>query len=231
MKAEHRKELQTNALADRLGKMVESVKSGPKISLWIWVVLVLAVGLYLFWSFTSKSSANQRSLLWLRLDGIADEKSLQEFADANTGTPPARTARYELARLQLQDGVEQFGSPDKHAEAVKKLVSARTIYLELAQGKGNPILVQEAMMGTAKAEETLIGDQGTVDQAIENYEKLAQAYPESLPGLAAAKRAQYLKDNRKQVEAFYAELNQRMGTKVPTPSSTPPSGPTPPPSK
>jgi hypothetical protein len=82
-----------------------------------------------------------------------------------------------------------------------------------------PLLAQEAMMGAAKAEETLIGVpkednpsefRGTLERAIELYQKLAETYPDSFQGKAAAKRVKELQEKGPQIQAFYVELNKRL---------------------
>lgn len=50
MKAEERKELETNTLADKMGKVVQTVKAGPNKSAIFWVILVAiaALGVFLY---------------------------------------------------------------------------------------------------------------------------------------------------------------------------------------
>jgi len=40
MKAEHRKELETNALAERMGRVVQGMKQAPQKRTMLWMVLV-----------------------------------------------------------------------------------------------------------------------------------------------------------------------------------------------
>ena len=50
MKAEHRKQLETNTLADTLGKIIQSVKHGFNRNAWIVVgVIVAGFVLFLIW--------------------------------------------------------------------------------------------------------------------------------------------------------------------------------------
>jgi hypothetical protein len=118
----------------------------------------------------------------------------------------------------LQRGAEKIGNPLQHDEAIKDLVKARQFYQDLAPlCRSEPILQQEALMGVAKAEESLIAapdptnpkqPAGNIDRAIGYYEALANQYPESFQGKAARQRAKELKDNKQQIEAFYAQLNR-----------------------
>ena len=68
MKAEHRKELQTNSLADFLGRTVRNVRGGTGVS-WTKILLVLAavlVVLAVLWYFRNRRRENAE--LWLKLD-------------------------------------------------------------------------------------------------------------------------------------------------------------------
>jgi hypothetical protein len=218
MKAEHRKELQTNTLADYLGRGVDSLKNGPTLTV-VLVVAVLLLGGWWMWSFFSTSSRSSDALLWTKLDQAKDDEQLEQLAEANPGTTQARTARFEIARTMIQRGSEKIGNPAQHAEAIKDLVKARQLFQELAPlCRAEPILQQEAMMGLAKAEESLIGAPdpneakqtlGSIDRAIGYYEEVATKFPESFQGKAARQRAKELKENRKDIESFYAVLNQQ----------------------
>jgi hypothetical protein len=223
MKAEHRKELQTNVLADSLGRFVKNVKSGTKSSsliYWILAALVLAVvvGWFIYRGYSSRS----RSELWTKLDEAASTANLEKLgsiAEQSRGTKAARTARFQIARIQLEQGLNTLGSEQRRAEALKNIEDARTLYSELIQDTNDaPLLRQEAMMGVAKAEESLIGIpkadapnemRGTLAQALKYYESLENATPESFQTKAAKKRADELRNNGTQIESFYTELNKR----------------------
>ncbi len=228
MKAEHRKELETNVLADRMGKLVESVRTGPTGSLRVGIVIglvivALGLGYYLY-----QASHGDTSKLWTQLDAAKDPKELEELANANHGTIPARTARFELARIFLADGVRNLGSsvkpPDSpqtlHEVAVESLEKARTTYAELSgEVRDLPMLAQEAMMGAAKAEESLCGStgpdnqpRGSLDRALELYQKLADAQPETFQTQAARDKVKELQDPaaRAKLQEFYVKLNQQV---------------------
>jgi len=217
MKAEHRKELQTNSLADYLGRTAESLKNGQTLSI---IVVLLAVVLLGSWAWSKFRSSGQSSdaQLWTKLDVAINQEQLEQFAEANPGTTQARTARFELARYYIQQGAEKLGNPHQHKEGVKDLMKARALYQDLAPlCRSEPLLQQEALMGIARAEESLVGaadptnakqPAGSIDKAITYYEELAQKYPESFQGKAAKQRAQDLKANKQQIERFYTGLNQ-----------------------
>jgi tetratricopeptide (TPR) repeat protein len=225
MKAEHRHELKTNALADMMSRALHTLKTGPSrhglftIGV-IVVVVVLALGGYLWW----KDRKNARSALWVKVDGAErrldlaaneDEvegavKEFEQIASANPGTLPGRVMRFDRARTLLRWGLEHLYSPERD-RALKQIKEARDIYAKLEADTGRdkePILVQEAMMSVARADESL----GDLDAALKGYTKLANAYPKSVLGKAAKERADYLGDenNRKQVQELYDKLAKEL---------------------
>src|SRR5262249_47978353 len=116
MKAEHRKELHTNALADRMGKLLKGMRSRTQsTSLMVWVIILLAVGTLGAWWYFSTSARRARSALWVGLDDTGEARSddrylenLEQFAKANPGTVPARVARFQIARTNLRDGLQRL---------------------------------------------------------------------------------------------------------------------------
>jgi hypothetical protein len=203
MKAAHRKELQTNVLADRMGKLYESVKAGPKRgSLLVWVLVLLVLVVIVGWRYYSSVSHTDASARWLELReatndplGIAD--NLQTFADKEKGTVQARIARYQLARISLREGQENFAS-EKRGKALTSLRTARDLYEQLArETTGQPTLYQEALMGSAKTEEALAlvpGEdggtpQGSLDRAKDYYLKVVQYGLKQLGQNVPAERA------------------------------------------
>ena len=84
-----------------------------------------------------------------------------------------------------------------------------------------PLLAQEAMMGAAKAEESLCGSiqadnpnepRGTLERAQDLYQKLADAQPETFQTKAAREKVQELQDpaKRNKLQEFYVQLNKQV---------------------
>jgi hypothetical protein len=219
MKAEHRKELQTNVLADRMGRLVQGMKTGSRpTSVGMWILTVTVVGILVAWYF-ARGSMSRQSAAWVRFNAAAsDPNSLRNLALENPGTLPARTARFQRARLLLRDGLAGVYGQDRPS-ALVSLEDAAKLYGELIpECTGNALLQQEALMGAAKAEEArLIGISKKEDadkfeaqfnRALALYERLAREYPQSYLGEAAQRHAQELTENRDKVLDFYAELNR-----------------------
>jgi hypothetical protein len=226
MKAEHRKELHTNVLADRMGRLVQGMKAGPRsTSMGVWIIGVIIVGVAVAWYFAKGSMADQ-SKAWVDLSNANDSSTLKGIALRNSGTLPGRTARFQQARLLLRQGLQQVYGITR-VEALIHMEEAAKLYGELvAECSGHALLQQEALMGAAKAEEArLIGIskqeepekfEAQYNRALDLYQRLARDYPKSYLGEAAAKHAREMTDEREKVTEFYADLSKR--TKPPAAS-------------
>src|SRR5438876_4770709 len=143
MKAKHRHELHTNLLADRLGRLLQSMRGGTRssASLLTWAFVVLAVATYALWQYSATAGQSERSGQWITLaDAVRDpaqgEAALIGMAGSATGTIPGRSARFEVARLKQQIGNESLcarGDPDKKKNAIIQLVEARDLYQQLSK--------------------------------------------------------------------------------------------------
>jgi hypothetical protein len=206
MKAEHRKELHTNALASGMSRVVEGLKTRPNNrSLTILAFALLAIALLLGWRYYSNRSALQRSALWLKLDEAQDTRDLKKLADDNQGTMQARVARFQLARVNLSWGLERLCSSLEREEALKKIKEAGQDYEQLAkESRQVPLLAQEALMGAAKARESL----GDLNGALDFYKQLTETYPRSALGKEAAQQAERVQQRQAQMQGFYNKLEQ-----------------------
>jgi len=211
MKSQHRKELQSNALADRMGRLIESAKAGPNQTMLIvggviLVILVLIVG----WRYYSKVSSQNRSSLWLKVEEASDVEELEKIAKDSPNTVPGRVARLQWARSLYRQGIEKLFSVTDRDKAKENLEEARKLYDQLAKElTHSPVMVQEAMMGSAKARESL----GDTEGATSAYEKLAKDFPKSALGKEAEERAKQLHDKATEIKDFYTELNKLADSK------------------
>jgi tetratricopeptide (TPR) repeat protein len=177
MKAEHRKELQTNVLADRLGKAIQGIKEGPSRGTMLLVggVALVALLAFVWWYFWSTSQAAE-SARWAQWDGLTTPAALDSFAQnkENQGTPQGRLARFQIARLSLLGGLSKLG-PDR-AAALESIRKAAGLYEGLVnEASDTPLLAQEALLGAGKAHESL----GDVEKARGFYQKLADGHPDT----------------------------------------------------
>jgi hypothetical protein len=198
MKAEHRKELETNVLASQLGRAYEGLKQGPSRSTLFYVgaaaLAVLVVFLFRYFLSSSETASSER---WARLDEAVFPQQLQQVLDDGEmkGTPQGRMAQFMEARSKLSDGMRDLGS--KREVAIKSITRATELYEELRRTRGRvPLLHQEALWGAAKGNETL----GEVDKARELYRLLAEEYPAASLGKEAKKQLERLDSKSTQAE-------------------------------
>jgi hypothetical protein len=240
MKADHRKELQTNLLADRMGRLVQEIKAGPRSSsAFAWVIAVLVVVVLAGWYWAGYQNARQ-SEEWVRLlndprsEGRDSAAYYGGVARQTPGSLAGRTARFQQARALLNRGLMTFFSPDVHGQAVQDLANAGELYRRLlGECQGNAVLEQEALLAAGKIEETLSGEPdrdnpdkklGSLDRALAFYQRLTGSYPDSYEAKLAQKRIEELNDGatRSRMAEFYAKLAQYV--KKPEPPVPPISG-------
>jgi hypothetical protein len=237
MKAEQRHQLHTNALADRMGRLVQGMKKSPRSNAAvIWVIGAIAVVTLAGW-YVARGTGGW-SAEWVKLDGDNDLTSLEAIAQESKGSIPARTARFQKARLLLAAGTRHLYGTNR-TEAVQSIDEARNLYVDLAaECLDEPLLHQRALMGAAQAEESLVGvprednpkeNRGSLDRAIGLYEQLANRYPDSYLGKVARQRAGELKAQEAEVGRFYAELTKQAEARKSKPA--PPASPVPTPER
>jgi hypothetical protein len=223
MKAEHRKELQTNFLADRMGRLLQGVRSGPqsKSSAAIWVLTSLTLGTLLLWYVVGARS--NHSPLWVKFEEDSlrgDTASLFQLAKDNPGTLPARAAWFQRARLLLEGGLASLYS-SQHGDAIRSVTESRDQFEKLAKECiDDPALASQALLGAAKAEEALVGipqgddpeqSVGNFDNVLKYYQELTEKYPHTFAGKIAQERLNSLDNekNRADMEKFYKEMRKQ----------------------
>jgi tetratricopeptide (TPR) repeat protein len=225
MKAEHRKELQTNYLADRMGRLMQGMKSGPQStgSMVAWVLVALTIGIVVVWYVASAHS--NRSDMWVRFEEDSDQRDLpglENLMNNHPATIPARASRIQLARFFLEEGLANLysGRSDDAEKAVKRVTRSRDLYEQLVKEcSDDPILAPQALMGAAKAEEALAGipkgdnadeGEGSLNKALGYYRKIVEKYPKSFLASSAQAHIDSLhsEKNRAQAEKFYQEMRK-----------------------
>jgi hypothetical protein len=223
MKAEHRKELQTNFLADRMGRLLQGVRSGPqsKSSAAIWVLAILTLGTLLLWYVVGARS--NHSPLWVKFEEDSlrgDTAGLSQLARENPGTLPARAAWFQTARLLLEGGLASLYSSE-HNKARGDVTKARDQFEKLAKECiDDSTLASQALLGAAKAEEALVGvpdgddpeqSVGNFDKVLHYYHQLTEKYPDTFAGKIAQERLNRFENekDRADAEKFYQEMRQQ----------------------
>jgi hypothetical protein len=223
MKAEHRKELQTNLLADRLGRFYQSLRDGtwkvhPSTKAWmIAAAVVVVAALIIGWRYYSSSVTKSASAEWVRIDDATSLSDLEKIVEQDPKGKATRAARFQIARIYLRRGMEHFVStaPNARQDALSDLDKAAGHYATLAdQAKETPLLEQEALLGMAKAKEAM----NDLDAARDAYQKLSSKYPQSVSGKEATKRLEKLDKEKEQVAAFYKKLDELAKPSAPPPA-------------
>jgi len=225
MKAEHRKELHTNYLADRMGRLVQGMRAGPQStgSTVAWVLVSLTIGTVVVWYVTAMNS--NRSPLWVKFEEDATQRNLaglEKLTRDHPGTLPARASRFEIARVDLQSGLANLYSSQRDS-AISQVKNAKRLYENLVKEcAGDPILAPQALIGAAKAEEALVGipkgdnpaeGEESLDKALGYYEELVKDYPKSFLAKTAQERIDNLGKTandpaREAAEKFYQEMRK-----------------------
>jgi hypothetical protein len=238
MKAEHRKELQTNALADRIGRFFTGLKSGAKSSsLLLWVIIILvAGGVLVAWLMINKRTKTTRADMLVTLDNLPSMEELYRSMSYHTGkgdpleaiedkvnaivekNPPKQVklgARFYLAEIDYRvRGLMPLFSLERGREALESLKKARKTYDGLAEEcDGDPYWEPQALMAIAKITETLaVEDYDNLEKARGQYADLVKKYGDSAQGKEAQARLKELRDPDKfaTIKKFYTELKRSL---------------------
>lgn len=213
MKTRRRHELQTNVLADYLGKHLQQFKPYSR-HVTIGTLLICAAilaGLY----FSSKWNA-ERGASWSDFSAAFaanDPDALEEVAALHDGSTAALWARQAAGDMKLAMGTSQLFRDRE--EAAKTLRDAKEHYLAVEEDAvDNPPLVERARFGLAQVYESL----SDIEKAKEYYGEVAKSSADSALSKVAKHRLDRLSD--KSVERWYAWFERQ----EPVPPPLPPSG-------
>lgn len=213
MKAEQRKELETNTLADKVGHAMQRVRGGSRRAMIIYFLIGLAliVGLFLAyrWHALNKQEA---SLQWMLFDD-GSRANLVRLAGAETAS--SRAAQLQIAwLLYWEDGVRMMGA--NPLGATKALADAGGIFQEIAnkcKEADDKLLEPQALLGVAVVKENLaIQDPTSLGLAKDAYKQVVERYKESAEGKFAQKRLDILNDKNKSrdLENFYDDMQKSL---------------------
>jgi hypothetical protein len=177
MKAEHRKELQTNSLADFLGRTVQKARTGGGLS-WFKVFLILfvvAVVLGFMWVRHNRAVENAEN--WAKIE-FNDMRSLDELASDSGDSKQGQAARFTLGFAYLWDGVRLIGAgePRLVEGGNRYLIEAVTVFTKLAEEcKDDNERLAEAKYHLGIALESLAGSLKVelLEEAKKNFKELS----------------------------------------------------------
>ncbi len=197
MKSQHRHELQTNELADRLGKNLGRIRPYVRQIGVAAVTLALVAGtLLMVWRYQTA----RRERAWtdyFQAYALRDAQALQEVALLHDGQVAAIWARQAAGDVQLATGAGDLFVDRRRAET--NLREAEDNFLAVANAATqHPLLQIRARYGLAQVYECL----GDLERAGEYYLRVAETEPQSALGRAAATRAVDLE--RDSLQRWYA---------------------------
>jgi hypothetical protein len=218
MKAEQRKELETNILADKMGRAVQRVKTSPRRTVTIYIVIAVAVVIGLAVAYRSyRQSVETTSELWVKLDDGA-APYITNLAGTQGDTPVGKAARFQIAWLKYWElGIKRLGVD--HVGALKEGIDgASKDYQSLAiDCKDDPVFEPQALLGIAVCEEAkALQDRTRLDKAANLYDALAkhEKYKDTAEGKFAQGRLDQLRDAKGKIRAeastTYEELQRTL---------------------
>ena len=212
MKAEHRKELETNILADKMGKLISGAKEGPSRGFLFYLLVGLAAVVVAFLIYRwLVMGANKNAAYWPALDE-GDAANIEAIMKMAPNEYPGKAARCQAAwQFLWVNGLSRLGETPK--QALKSIEVAEVYYTELVKDcKDDPVFLPEALYGLAVIEETrLIEKKNRVSLALvtEKYQAVWKSNKDSAFGKLAKQRLDDLEDDTKSREIllFYNDLD------------------------
>jgi hypothetical protein len=222
MKAEDRKEIEVNKLRAWLDRMKTKMQ-GKSLYMFIGtLVLIVAVGLIVWFWRSSVAAANSARWYDLRNAMESDEPKKYDTEIINNEKHKDRQtvtiAKFMKARrIMYGDGMDRLGSPnlDGRSNALIKVEEGRKLYEEMANElKDYPILQQEAWLSCAKAEETLLGfpradnsgSRGDYNRMIDYLKKAAAINSDSDAARNYEQTAKIRAARQQEIDDFYKRL-------------------------
>jgi len=191
----HHPELDETLLAQWLRR---AMSKGP--TFWFLAagtVLVIGAVAYLINGLVSGQSATSQA--WGQVMLAKTPEDLQRIAETEADTPAGEWAALMAASNRYREGLSRLpADPDSAKPLLTQALDGFTA-IE-AKAKGNEMLRRLAMLGIARTHET----RDELDEAIAEYEKIAQSWPDTDDGKQAAARAKKLKDP--EAIAFYKKF-------------------------
>lgn len=213
MKTKRRHELQTNILADYIGKHLQQLKP---YSRHITIGILLIFTAVLVGLFFSNKWAGKRGKSWSDFSkafAATDADALEEVANLHDGTTAALWARLSAGEIKVATGSSQLFTDREKAEKMLKDAKEHFLVVE-KDAAGHPQLVERARFGLAQAHESL----SDVKNAQKYYDEVARSSPNSAFGKLAKRRFDRLSDES--VEGWYAWFERQ----EPSPPTIPPGG-------
>jgi len=188
MKSRRKHELQTNELADWIGRVILRLKPHARILGWGALVVLLAVFVFFVLPIIKGGYGAEAvsAAVFNRAQRSFEAEPLREFLRTYSDSPQAPTARLMLAdRVLRESAAGSVGgeSADPQAKRERQLAEARDLYARVdeSDGVGRPM----ARVGLA----LVLLEEGRLDEGRAALEDVRKAWPQSV---AAAKAQAHL---------------------------------------
>ena len=204
MKTQRRHELQTNQLADWLGKQIERIRPYSTTIIAVIIGLIAIAGTYMYLNRVQRGEAQVAWNAFYLAINSQDAEQLRDVAVTFRDSDPGRWAQLAAADIDLATGIT--GLFRDRELATRSLEQAKKDYQAVIDiATAGTDLYYKAQFGLAQANESL----GELEAASELYEELAER--ESAVGLAAKQRLEALKKNatRELYEALATHAPER----------------------
>ncbi len=198
MKTKRRHDLQTNLLADWIGKQVESIKPYSNHIIVGVVAIVVVVGFIVAMSGGQSQSAARAWQAYFTATMQEDPDSLSDVATNHPNSVASLWAKQTAGDIHLREGTTMLFT-DAREEGLERVEMAKAAFEEVAgSGKAPLMLRQRAMFALAQALETLaVAEEDptdSLDEAKEKYSDIADRWPNSVIGRTAAENVSRLED-------------------------------------
>jgi len=183
MQPAQRIELEDNDLAAATMETVGRIRAHAWSIAAVVGLLFAALGLWtaITGQQTASRGASWRAGLAAARDG--NPAALAEVIRLYPGTPAADWAELTMADLAFEEGADLLFT--NREQAKKRLQEATARYGQLVQGRSTRLVLERAVFGLAKTNESL----GNLDEARRGYEAVARDYPGGTCAGVAATRA------------------------------------------
>jgi hypothetical protein len=231
MKAEERKEIETNSLVHAVQWVRE--RTTGRTLYYLAGTIAIVIGAVLLYRYLTGERSRVRDASLIQLVSADTTEKLKQGMEEHRGTLLGSIFKLQLARhYLLNEGLPKLGTDksDEKNKAANAVAEGRNYFLELTnelKQKDEPALVEEAWHAAAKAEEALVGfptaeggsdSRGNVDKVIEYYEKSASIFPDTEFSKRDKASAEKIKANKDQfVAAQKAIYKQREQPLMPPP--------------
>ncbi len=206
MKSERRHELEQNTLAQWLARVIQQVKPYANAILGGVLAIILVFVVVSWW--TNESEA-QSTKAWDQYYAALSDRSsmvpgLEKVAKDHAGTAAGTWALLTVADLQLDAGCNLLFQ--NKASANIELRNALDNYLKLLEQSRDPLVLQRATLGQARAREA----QGDLAKAQELYERLASRWPQGVYADLAKERLRDVQDqSTKEFSDWFARYDPK----------------------